>query len=983
MGNEPSRLDGGRTDSVPTQQRGHHTQPPGDRRQRRKWRQRRRERQQQRRQQQRGQRRLGRLEQLESRQLMAVQVLAPLGQWELWEDGQDQVIDLREVFQSDIQQSLEFEVQGGDPALVDVVLDQWALRLHPEPQQSGQTELVVRAVGTLDGQQASDTLSVQITPVNDWPTLEMPLPELSISEDGSAQLDLAPYFADAEQDSASLQFTAAPFEVSAPGNPIRTVQIEGSVVTFQTVPDRFGYAKYAVRAVDDQGAQAAATLMVYVDGVNDAPHAGPLPDRFHSTSPGESPTLVALDLWDNRLVDESLIFFWDAEDQWYLDYSVSVDHSEVFDQQPSVDHNDFLLYRPTAAPGFQGSAIVTITARDREGLIAHRADGTLPSFVVHVDNSAEAVTNAVLDDADGPQTTESAGDPAADSSSDELASVPGPLSAATTESALAVDAEPTLPGAAEGATDDQSAAALLSYTAMDLVWPNLPQLPGAFPPLGPVLPGWVNPPLELPWPGTGFPEQPLPGDGDAPELPGFDPLDPNPDLPLPGEPLPDEPLPDEPLPDEPLPDEPLPGEEPPLDPDPDPLEPPEDGGALPDEPSDPELPDPLEPGADEPVDSWPPEPHAPVMDLDVLNYRVADSRETSPGALVSLNDDFNEGNCTTELLRVGPTQRPVTVLTRLRDNQPDRIPEEGRQHIIAASREIGWNWDAEGLVWDTTRDADLRPALVTSNVQGVVQLDAGDAAQLWVPAWSLYGREAFAESVPYWDGSARWIPVRSGESYRGTWVSGVIETSVALPVMVEGMMLGTSDIVATFEPDQDGSSLADTVTIHVVQADLDIDSDNNDGRQAPQRSEQEEQLEDELGVTGKLIDVNCDDADHDGIPDFADGYDLDASREFAYGSYADDDQVTDDRATGFVPLVIQLPDQVDPGALDCGSTMVMRILQTPPSPPMDDAMLDWARCDCGRSTSHSRAAVRPSMTRTLPGILYRPSLGAVRSRSRS
>ncbi len=74
------------------------------------------------------------------------------------------------------------------------------------------------------------------------------------------------------------------------------------------------------------------------------------------------------------------------------EYSVSVDDSSVFDVEPYVDAHDFLLYRPTAQPGFQGSAVVTITAKDREGVAARLPDGSIPTFTVHVDNSFAAAS---------------------------------------------------------------------------------------------------------------------------------------------------------------------------------------------------------------------------------------------------------------------------------------------------------------------------------------------------------------------------------------------------------------------------------------------------------------------------------------------------------------------------------------------------------------------------------------------------------------
>ena len=88
------------------------------------------------------------------------------------------------------------------------------------------------------------------------------------------------------------------------------------------------------------------------------------------------------------------------------------------------------------------------------------------------------------------------------------------------------------------------------------------------------------------------------------------------------------------------------------------------------------------------------------------------------------------------------------------------------------------------------------------------------------------------------------------------------------------------------------------------KVDLDIDSDNTNGFEPPDRSEAEDEIEDTEGDPerpGKIITVNDNDDDEDGIPDFADGFDLDPETP------------SDDVALGerFVPLVVELPPALD------------------------------------------------------------------------
>ncbi len=80
--------------------------------------------------------------------------------------------------------------------------------------------------------------------------------------------------------------------------------------------------------------------------------------------------------------------------------------------------------------------------------------------------------------------------------------------------------------------------------------------------------------------------------------------------------------------------------------------------------------------------------------------------------------------------------------------------------------------------------------------------------------------------------------------------------------------------------------------------DLDIDSDNDaDEFALPARSEAEDDVEEESGHGGKVIRVNNWDEDRDGIPDFADGYNLNPA-------------LSSDGSSNkhFTPIVLERPD---------------------------------------------------------------------------
>ncbi|NQT19445.1 MAG: hypothetical protein HQ592_07055 [Planctomycetes bacterium] len=113
------------------------------------------------------------------------------------------------------------------------------------------------------------------------------------------------------------------------------------------------------------------------------------------------------------------------------------------------------------------------------------------------------------------------------------------------------------------------------------------------------------------------------------------------------------------------------------------------------------------------------------------------------------------------------------------------------------------------------------------------------------------------------------------------------------------------DAVEVWTWNPGGPTPSDYLFFKVSLVDLDIDSDNTNGYDPPDRSGYEEAIEDTEGdpaYPGKIILVNDGDVDLDGIPDFADGFDL----------KEDPASTDDDTCPGakFVPLTFQIADTI-------------------------------------------------------------------------
>ncbi len=97
----------------------------------------------------------------------------------------------------------------------------------------------------------------------------------------------------------------------------------------------------------------------------------------------------------------------------------------------------------------------------------------------------------------------------------------------------------------------------------------------------------------------------------------------------------------------------------------------------------------------------------------------------------------------------------------------------------------------------------------------------------------------------------------------------------------------------------------DAVRCTLFEVDLDVDSDNTQCFEAPERNQLEDGLEDAEWKPGKVVPVNDDDSDEDGVPDYADGFNGD-------GIAGNADDVCSTEA--FTPLVLELPPFADPAA---------------------------------------------------------------------
>ena len=163
--------------------------------------------------------------------------------------------------------------------------------------------------------------------------------------------------------------------------------------------------------------------------------------------------------------------------------------------------------------------------------------------------------------------------------------------------------------------------------------------------------------------------------------------------------------------------------------------------------------------------------------------------------------------------------------------------------------------------------------------------------------------------ISVWDISDALHPVmiQSGHNYTVAVPSGGLD----IPLMVEGMNLTYSSatnnggkLTASYSPSGGGTALADYAYFSVIGASIFVDADNNNGYGLPDGSNIEGADKQNPDAPGKILAAATGDSDGDGIPDYADGYNLDG-----IAGNADDSAGSGDH---FVPVVVQMYNPIDP-----------------------------------------------------------------------
>jgi hypothetical protein len=219
----------------------------------------------------------------------APRVVAPLGVINMVEDEAERALPLAayffdpDVIPNDDRLTYAIIANGNsNPGLVEPTIGPNDIFVRPKPDQNGQAIITFEATDRA-GLKVRNTLTVNVSPVNDAPRLAAPLPNLNVNEDSVIpDTALSPtYFFDPD---VLTNGDVLVFSVTNSNPDVVTASIVNGQLKLVLVPDASGLATITVKVVDSTGNALEDSFDITVAPVNDAPRV--VNDPFYVTPQG-------------------------------------------------------------------------------------------------------------------------------------------------------------------------------------------------------------------------------------------------------------------------------------------------------------------------------------------------------------------------------------------------------------------------------------------------------------------------------------------------------------------------------------------------------------------------------------------------------------------------------------------------------------------------------------------------------------------------
>jgi hypothetical protein len=225
-------------------------------------------------------------------------VVQPFGTILMTEDADAQSLTMSDYFTDpDIATNgdvLSYRVVSNtNVSLIEPTFENGLMILKPKADQNGSATIVIEA-RDIAGLTVTNTLVVQVTPVDDDPRVVMPLPDLQVEEDADPiAIELSPdFFFDPDV----INGDVLSFFATSSNTNVANVSVLGNTMQITLVPDAFGQTTITVVATDNRGVSVTDSFVLTVTPVNDDPvavndsYSSPQGEVFTTTDPSGTST---------------------------------------------------------------------------------------------------------------------------------------------------------------------------------------------------------------------------------------------------------------------------------------------------------------------------------------------------------------------------------------------------------------------------------------------------------------------------------------------------------------------------------------------------------------------------------------------------------------------------------------------------------------------------------------------------------------------
>jgi hypothetical protein len=188
------------------------------------------------------------------------------------EDAANTIINLHPFFADveDADSALTYSVSCTNPSLFASlnIIDPTNFTLDYALNANGISDVTIRATDS-GGLWVEDTFRVVVNPVNDNPTTQVAIPDLTVNEDAAnTVINLYPFFADVEDADSALTYSVS---YTNPGLFASVNITDPTNFTLDYAVNANGTSDVTIRATDSEGLWVEDTFRVTVYAVNDAP----------------------------------------------------------------------------------------------------------------------------------------------------------------------------------------------------------------------------------------------------------------------------------------------------------------------------------------------------------------------------------------------------------------------------------------------------------------------------------------------------------------------------------------------------------------------------------------------------------------------------------------------------------------------------------------------------------------------------------------